>query len=97
MASGGILIPTKAIFGLMNFRSAGIMVRAKGLPGQAKFGAWFHTADFADPFFDEDGIPLADEDSSGNPQTHAWNYGFYWILDQMFYREPGKADPVVGI
>ena len=60
------------------------------LPGQAKFGAWFHTADFADPFFDEDGIPLADEDSSGNPLTHHWNYGFYWILDQMLYREPGK-------
>ena len=66
---------------------------ARELPGQAKFGAWFHTADFADPFFDEDGIPLADEHSSGNPQTHRWNYGFYWILDQMIYREPGKVEP----
>ena len=64
---------------------------ARVLLGQAKFGAWFHTTDFADPFFDEDGIPLADEDSSGNPLTHAWNYGFYWILDQMLYREPGEA------
>jgi porin len=35
------------------------------LPGQAKFGAWFQTADLADPFFDEAGIPLADERSSG--------------------------------
>ncbi len=70
--------------------------KAKGLPGQGKFGAWFHTADFVDPFFDQDGIPLADEDSSGNSLTHAWNYGFYWILDQMLYREPGKADPVVS-
>jgi porin len=70
--------------------------KAKGLPGQGKFGVWFHTADFADPFFDEDGIPLADEDSGGNPKTHAWNYGFYWILDQMLYRDPGKADPVVS-
>jgi porin len=70
--------------------------KAKGLPGQAKFGVWFHTADFADPFFDEDGIPLADGDSSGNPRTHPWNYGFYWILDQMLYREPGKADAVVS-
>jgi porin len=61
---------------------------SRGLPGQAKFGAWFHTADFTDPFFDEDGVPLADEDSSGNPKTHRWNYGFYWILDQMLYREP---------
>ena len=67
-----------------------------GLPGQAKFGAWFHTADFADPFFDEDGIPLADEDSSGNPETHSWNYGFYWILDQMLYREPGESAAAAG-
>lgn len=62
----------------------------KALPGQAKFGAWFHTASFDDPFFDESGVPLADADSSGNPQTHRWNYGFYWILDQMLYREPGE-------
>ncbi len=66
------------------------------LPGQAKFGAWFHTADFADPFFDEDGVPLADEDSSGNPQTHSWNYGFYWILDQMLYREPAESMTAAG-
>ena len=64
---------------------------AKWLPGQAKFGAWFHTADFADPFVDENGVPLADEGSSGNPQTHQWNYGFYWILDQMLYREPSRT------
>ncbi len=69
---------------------------AKGLPGQAKFGAWFHTADFADPFFDEDGIPLADGDSSGNPLTRQWNYGFYWILDQMLYHEPSKAETAVS-
>jgi porin len=70
--------------------------QAKKLPGQAKFGLWFHTADFADPFVDDDGIPLADEDSSGNPLTHQWNYGFYWILDQMLYREPGKAEPIAS-
>jgi porin len=70
---------------------------ARGLPGQAKFGAWFHTADSADPFFDEDGVPLADEDSSGNPETHPWNYGFYWILDQTLYREPGEAVAAAGI
>jgi porin len=69
---------------------------SRALPGQGKFGAWFHTADFEDPFYDEDGIPLADEDSSGNPLTHAWNYGFYWILDQMLYREPGKAEAVAS-
>ena len=70
---------------------------ARALLGQAKFGAWFDTADFADPFFDEDGVPLADADSSGNPETHPWNYGFYWILDQMLYREPGEAVAAAGI
>jgi porin len=64
---------------------------ARALPGQAKFGAWFHTADFADPFFDQDGVPLADEDSSGEPLLRRWNYGFYWIVDHMLYREPAEA------
>jgi len=67
------------------------------LPGQAKFGAWFHTDSFADPFFDENGVPLADADSSGNPETHRWNYGFYWILDQMLYREPGELGTAAGL
>ncbi|MGB7790444.1 MAG: carbohydrate porin [Terrimicrobiaceae bacterium] len=69
---------------------------AKGLPGQGKFGAWFHTANFADPFVDENGVALADEASSGNPRTHSWNYGFYWILDQMLYREPARLEPAAG-
>jgi porin len=69
--------------------------KARILPGQAKFGAWFHTADFADPFFDQDGIPLADENSSGDPLLHQWNYGFYWIVDQMLYRERGEEVAVV--
>ncbi|HEY5706513.1 MAG TPA: carbohydrate porin [Terrimicrobiaceae bacterium] len=67
------------------------------LPGQAKFGAWFQTADFADPFFDEDGLPLADADSSGIPETHRWNYGFYWILDQMLYREQGEPGAAASL
>lgn len=67
------------------------------LPGQAKFGAWFHTARFADPYYDEDGIPLADENSSGSPLTRPWNYGFYWILDQMLYREPAEITAVPGL
>lgn len=63
---------------------------ATALPGQAKAGAWFHTARFADPYYDSAGIPLADEDSSGDPLTRGWNFGFYGIVDQMIYREPGE-------
>jgi porin len=47
-----------------------------GLPGQLKPGAWFQTGQSADP--------LAAATNSGNS-------GFYLILDQMLYREPGGA------
>ena len=46
-----------------------------GLPGQFKAGGWYHTARFDEP----------DSDSSVRG-----NYGFYFILDQMLYREPAK-------
>jgi len=45
-----------------------------GLPGSFKTGAWFSSARFADP---------------GDENTSRWgNYGFYFIADQMIYREP---------
>jgi len=57
-----------------------------GLPGQGKAGMWIQTGALADV--------LADTTSSGN-------FGWYFILDQMLYREPsaelpspaGKATP----
>jgi porin len=45
-----------------------------GLPGQLKPGVWFQTGQSADA--------LAESTSSGNA-------GFYVVLDQMLYREPG--------
>ncbi len=70
---------------------------ATGLPGQAKAGAWFHTGNFSDPYFDSAGIPLADEGSNGDPLTRQWNFGFYGIVDQMVYREPSEAAEVSGL
>jgi porin len=46
-----------------------------GLPGQLKSGVWFQTGQNADA--------LAESTSSGNA-------GFYLVLDQMLYREPGE-------
>lgn len=60
------------------------------LPGQAKIGAWFQTANTSDPYYDQDGIPLADEGSSGNPRLRNWNFSIYGIVDQMLYREPAE-------
>jgi porin len=48
---------------------------SSGLPGTFKVGAWFHTAKFANP---NDGELLDG------------NYGFYFIVDQMLYRQPGE-------
>ena len=62
---------------------------SSGLPGTFKVGAWFHTAKFANP---NDGELLDG------------NYGFYFIFDQMLYRQPdemvaaapGKDDTMVS-
>jgi porin len=50
-----------------------------GLAGQFKAGAWWHTAEF--PEADRSGFV-------------GGNYGFYFILDQMLYREPPKVAAV---
>lgn len=49
-----------------------------GLPGQAKAGMWIQTGALADT--------LAESTDSGN-------YGWYFILDQMIYREPSTELP----
>ena len=49
----------------------------RGLLGQFKAGAWFHTAKFAEA--NESGFVRG-------------NCGFYFILDQMLYRNPPKMD-----
>ena len=96
MASGGTSTPTKVIFGLMNSRCAGITARRRDFRARQNSVHGSTRRILQIPYYDEDGIPLADEDSSGNPLTHQWNYGFYWILDQMLYREPGKVETAVS-
>ena len=46
-----------------------------GLPGQLKPGVWFQTGQSADALTES---------------THSGNAGFYIVLDQMLYREPGN-------
>lgn len=56
---------------------------ATGLPGQLKLGAWFHSADFAAAYGDA---------------TYWGDSGYYAIVDQALFREPGKeaAAPVTS-
>lgn len=48
---------------------------ATGLAGQLKLGAWFHTADFAASYGDD---------------IYWGNSGYYAVIDQQLYREPGR-------
>jgi porin len=62
-----------------------------GLPGAYKLGAFLHTDDFYDNYRDANGDFYL---LSGNPQrTHPYDYGFYFLADQMLYRETTPADP----
>ena len=52
-----------------------------GLPGQGKAGMWIQTGELADTL---------------SESTNSSNYGWYFILDQMLYREPSAEVPVVA-
>ncbi len=52
-----------------------------GLPGQAKAGMWIQTGELADTLTD---------------RTNSGNYGWYFILDQMLYREPSVESAPAG-
>lgn len=49
-----------------------------GLPGQVKAGMWIQTGKLADTL---------------SESTNSGNYGWYFILDQMLYREPSAEVP----
>ncbi len=61
-----------------------------GLPGNYKVGAYFHTGDFSDIY---DTIAGAFGVTAGTKPPHPNNYGWYFLADQMVYREQGKEDP----
>jgi porin len=56
----------------------------EGLPGTIKIGAWYHTGEFADQRFDNQGGLLAA--SSGTPLQHAGDFSVYGIVEQMLWR-----------
>jgi len=62
----------------------------QGLPGNYKIGAYFHTGDFSDVY---DVIASQFGITAGTQPPHPNNYGWYFLADQMVYREQGKDDP----
>jgi porin len=70
---------------------------AKGLPATYKLGAWYHTGQFSDQRFDSIGHSLADPASTGIAAMRQGNFGFYFVGDQMIWREPDTTDQGLGV
>lgn len=70
---------------------------AKGLPGNAKFGGWYHTDNFADQRIDDTGLSLADPGTSGVARNHSGNWGIYGSVEQLVYREEAGSPQGLAI
>ncbi len=60
-----------------------------GLPGNMKFGGYYHTDDFYDNF----NTVRAFASVGPGPTTHSGNYGVYATVDQQLYSEGIENDP----
>ena len=68
-----------------------------GQPGTYKIGAWYASGAFLDPLRDTTGLSLADPASTGEPQLHAGDHGFYAVIDQMIWKKPNTEAQGVGL
>ena len=60
-----------------------------GLAGSYKIGGWYDTGSFPDQAFGNDGLSLANPNSSGVPQMHHGNYSIYGGADQTVWQSAG--------
>jgi porin len=63
------------------------------LPGTVKLGGWYHSGHFADQRFGAGGTLLA---AGGVPALHHGDYGGYFIVDQLLWRNSGTSDAGLG-
>ncbi|WP_322045900.1 carbohydrate porin [Paraburkholderia sp. J67] len=71
--------------------------KPSGLPGTYKLGFWYDTTHFADQRFDNAGLSLANPASTGVPQSHSGDYGFYAVADQMIWRPAADSPQSLGV
>jgi porin len=60
----------------------------EGLPGNLKLGAYYHSSDFPDNL-----SVFRAQLGLGDVRFHPNTYGGYLLIDQVLFREIGKADP----
>jgi porin len=63
-----------------------------GLPGSATFGGYYDSSDFDTVQDEDDDAAVQDDDADDDSsEERDGNYGFYFLLDQMVYREGGSG------
>ncbi|MGN6579055.1 MAG: carbohydrate porin [Bordetella sp.] len=70
---------------------------SQGLPGTYKLGFWYNTNRFADPYYDNTGLSLANPASTGTAATHRGDYSLYAVADQMVWRSSEDSARAVGV
>ena len=85
IGQGGSLILAEATYSFDPELIAGQML------SDVKLGGWYHTATFPDLRRDTLGRSLADPSGNGIAASHGGNFGLYFVLDKMIWREPKTA------
>jgi porin len=105
LTHGGTRVNLNEAEGALLYFELGIKLNqapgANGLPGNLKFGGYYHTDDFFDMYqgtfaaFDNVLLSLGAPPLSiySNPAAHAGNHGLYFLADQTLWRETSKDDP----
>jgi porin len=90
LGEGAFLISEAGVFWNQNSE-------ARGLPGTAKIGGWYHTERFDDQRLDNTGLSLANPATTGVAASHRGNWGIYGAVEQMVYRVEKDAPQGLGV
>lgn len=82
------------------YPSLGSMIsadQAEPLARTYKLGFWYNSENFADQFYDNSGLSLANPASSGVPVNRHGNFSLYAVADQLVWVDPHEGDRTVNV
>jgi len=62
-----------------------------------RIGAWYDSEQFDDQRIDQDGLSLADPNSSGAARQHHGNYAFYGVADHLVWRDARDPNRTIAL
>jgi len=62
-----------------------------------KLGFWYDSENFADQFYANNGVSLANPASSGIPLDHHGNFSVYAVADQLVWVDPREGDRTISL